>query len=92
MKQPDTDLRPATFEGVTLPNGWSVSPLDEGSKVHVVIQSPHLVSVTVDFKARGFRAGMTSTGRLTSEGTYGGLAWKQKLVAAAVRWLDQLVP
>lgn len=71
----------------TLPEGWSLEPLPHGRDV-AVLYSPSRLMATIDFDARGYRSGYTTTGRFVSVGAYTGRGWREHLVADAVTWLQ----
>jgi hypothetical protein len=71
---------------IKLPEGWTAEELENWNCI--LIRSPERYMVTLDLKRRGFRSGLVTQGRLTSEGqTFRGRGWKQKLADAAVQWL-----
>lgn len=85
-----TDLR--------VPDGWTQEQL-ERQPDHVLITTPlpSRFFVTVDFRLRGFRTGLRTTGKLVGEEwnklskKYNGRGWKQELVDDAVTYLQKIV-
>lgn len=77
-----------------LPDGWKQEPLEAStwgaSYILITSPEPDRLMATVDLKHRGFRAGIVTTGRMTSNGTYTGRGWEQALIAATIRYLDSL--
>lgn len=72
-----------------VPEGWTAEKLS--SIGQALIKSPDHLMVTVDFRLRGFRSGLVTTGRMTSTKTYNGRGWKQLLVNDAVQHLVDVV-
>lgn len=70
---------------------WTVELLREchGGPFAVII-TPETYMMTIDFGARCFRRGISTHGKPTSTATFGGRGWKQALIGAAVRALDEL--
>lgn len=70
------------------PQGWGEERIP-GTEC-TVFAAPHLAgSVTVDFDARSFRAGYSTTGKIVSHKPYAGRGWRDRLCADAVQWLDR---
>ena len=72
----------------TLPDGWTS---EEWNRCLVITAPDRGGSVTLDFEKRGFRAGVVVHGRLTSQMTYAGRGWMQRLLDDAVLWLQHQV-
>lgn len=72
---------------IELPEGWTSEPC---SNEHTLITSPSRYMVTIDFKSRCFRAGMSTHGRKTSSFEYTGRGWKTSLCHDAVKFLVDL--
>jgi hypothetical protein len=82
-----------------IPEGWTLEMLLP-SKMLLRTPPPLSYMATLDFCARGFRSGLSSSGRfvgekLTKRGyerkKYGGRGWEQALVDDAVTWLEALL-
>lgn len=76
----------------TLPEGWTSETIDEH---HTVLRSPFgMVTVCWGkgswYATRGYRSGWSTIGRLTSTAGYEGRGWKERLVADAVKWLQDV--
>jgi hypothetical protein len=72
-----------------IPEGWTIEEF--ATPNHFIVRgNRYFGTVTIDLKERGFRAGCSIHGALTSSGTYSGRNWKQALCSAAVRWLDDI--
>ncbi len=80
-----------------VPDGWTLEPLPRLPD-HALLTSPlpGRYMATVDFRARGIRAGYSTTGRFVGEEwnkrrkKYGGRGWRQVLVDDAVAHLKLL--
>jgi len=69
--------------------GWAVEDL-EAKPGHTAIKSPSGV-VTIDFKMRVYRSGLSTTGRPLNTKMYGGYGWRAELIKDAVEWLSTAV-
>jgi len=88
-------------DGLRIPDGWTLEALPLLSNHHVLTTtSPGRYMATIDFGARGIRAGHSTTSRfigekLTRSGNvrkpYGGRGWKQVLVDDAVTYLREVL-
>jgi len=87
-------------DGLRIPNGWTLESLPLLSNHHVLTTtSPGRYMATIDFGARGIRAGhsTTTTSRFVGEERnkrrkkYGGRGWKQALVDDAVAHLQAVL-
>ncbi len=76
-----------------IPEGWSLEPLGLLLDQHVLLTTspPGRYMTSIDFRARGFRTGYSTTGRLVGGKKYGGRGWKQALVDDAVAHLQELL-
>lgn len=79
---------------VHVPDGWSLESMPRLLN-HVILSTPppgHYMA-TIDFHARGFRAGCSISGRFVGEEwnkprkKYRGRGWKQELINDAVTYL-----
>lgn len=85
-------------ESLRLPEGWTLEPLPRQPD-HLLIRTPapRLYMVTIDFRARGFRPGYSTSSRLHGDEwnkrrkKYGGRGWRQALVVDAVAHLQELL-
>lgn len=75
------------IENPTLPEGWTSEAYRHDCTV--IHRKPYGL-VTIDWTKRGFRSGVSSTGRLTSTAKYMGRGWRQRLVADAVQSLRDI--
>jgi hypothetical protein len=81
-----------------LPVGWTLEQLERDVD-HALLStpSPGRYMATIDFCARGFRSGYSTTGRLVGDEwpkqrkKYGGRGWKQALIDDAVAHLQALL-
>lgn len=82
-----------------IPDGWTLEPL-ERLPDYVLLTTPSSgcrYMATIDFGARGFRAGYCTTGRFVGEEwnkrrkQYGGRGWKQTLVDDTVVHLREVL-
>jgi hypothetical protein len=74
--------------GVTLPTGWTVERWGRADdQTYVIKAAPEerLGSVTIAFKSRVFRRGISITGPGIATKPYKGRNWRMSLVADAVR-------
>ena len=92
------EARAATSEGARVPEGWTIEPLPrQPDYVLISTPAPQRYMATVDFRARGFRSGYSTTGRFVGEEwnkrrkKYGGRGWRQVLVDDAVASLGELL-
>ncbi len=78
------------MSGFALPDGWTSERLDDD---HVLIQtpSPERYMATVDFRARSWRTGLSTTGPVASAKKYRGRNWNVALVLDAVVSLEALL-
>lgn len=68
-----------------IPIGWTVDHYTPGKPGdHLVVRAGHLGYVTLDFKRRGFRLGVSISGPTVGDATYTGAGWRDRLVADAV--------
>lgn len=82
---------------VHLPEGWKLEAFPR-DPAHAVLSTPAplFYMATIDFHARGFRAGYRTTGQFVGEEwnksrkKYGGRGWKQVLVNDAVAHLMEV--
>ena len=86
---PQLDIR------LRLPVGWVLEQLERDVD-HALLStpSPRLYMATIDFRARGFRGGYSTTGRLVGDKhpkKYGGRGWKQALIDDAVAHLQKIL-
>lgn len=70
----------------TLPDGMSCEEFGDGCQT---ISKPGVGGVTIDWRGRGWRRGWSTTGRLDSKVTFSGRGWQQRLLADAVRELQE---
>lgn len=75
----------------TLPDGWTSEDLGGSFLLIDTPRNRYRCSVTVDFTARGWRAGWSKTGRLDSRDTYIGRGWRDRLIADAVEYLQEVI-
>jgi hypothetical protein len=76
-----------------LPQGWTSEDVRFSEGDYLVIRRPDgyaSLSVTIDLKKRGFRSGFSTTGPMSSQGSYSGRGWRDRLVAHAVGWLEAI--
>lgn len=84
-------------EDISIPDGWTIEPLERIDQVLLSTPSPGRYMVTIDFHARGFRIGYSTTGRIVGEEwnkrrkKYGGRGWRQTIVDDAVAHLEELL-
>ncbi len=82
-----------------LPYGWASEELHDGQVLIASAPAPggHLRGyVTVDFALRGFRNGQSQHGPMANAvkwpgRKYEGRGWKDRLVADAVTWLQEVM-
>jgi len=86
------------IEALRIPEGWTIEPM-ERQPDHMLISTPlpGRYMATIDFRARGFRMGCNTTGRLVGEEwnkrakKYGGRGWRQQVVDDAIIRLQELI-
>jgi hypothetical protein len=88
-----------SLERLVIPEGWTIELLPRQPE-HALLSTPssgYRCMATIDFRARGIRGGLSTTGRFISEEwnkprkKYGGRAWKQALVDDAVAHLREVL-
>lgn len=67
-----------------IPKGWTMEPIPDAECFLIAAGT---LMVTVDFRRRCARAGLTSFGRTISARKYVGHGWRKVLVRDAVEWL-----
>lgn len=70
-----------------VPDGWKSEPV---RGCCTLIEWPGHGMVTIDWEARGFRGGFSTTGLLSSKRRYTGRGWKERLVFDAVASLQEV--
>ena len=76
--------------GIEVPAGWTAEWSSDGDRFIVITSSPSRYMVTLDLEQRGFRAGMSTTSRMTSTMTYTGRGWRSQLCVAGLQYLRHL--
>jgi hypothetical protein len=71
-----------------LPAGWTGT--SEFGGRFLVISSPGIGFVTIDWQKRCARGGQVWAGRPIAAAAYAGLGWRERLVADAVAWLHEV--
>lgn len=66
----------------------SQAPGDPSRYHHIMLDC--VGGVTVDYEQRVFRGGWVTTDKPASTLMYAGYAWRERLVADAIRWLQAL--
>ena len=70
-----------------LPDGWTSEP---AGSLLTMIRHPAGYMVTIDWRMRVFRGGLTSIARPASTAKYAGRGWQQRIVADAIAWLESV--
>ena len=85
-------------EGLRIPAGWTLEALERRPDYLLLLTPPPgRYMATIDFKRRGIRSGLSTTGRFVGEEwnkprkKYGGRGWKQVLVDDAVTHLQEVL-
>jgi hypothetical protein len=89
---------PCCEHDLRIPEGWLFEPFPRDAD-HALLStpSPRRYMATIDFRARGFRGGYSTTGRRVGEEwnksrkKYGGRGWRQTLLDDAVGQLQELL-
>lgn len=92
-----TEIAPKKLD-VHIPEGWTLEPLPRDDD-HALLStpSPRHYMATIDFRARGFRTGYSTTDKFVGEEwnkrrkKYGDRGWKQELVDDAVAHLREVL-
>lgn len=85
-------------DGLRVPDGWGLETLARRPDYALITTPPPLrYMATVDFRLRGFRSGLSTSGLLFGEAwnkprkKYGGRGWRQAVVDDAVAHLREVL-
>ena len=97
VRQGTVSSRESSPDKLRIPEGWAIESLERRPDFALITTpSPLRYMVTVDFRARGFRSGYSTTSKFVGEEwntqrkKYGGRGWRQMLVDDAVDHLRGL--